>query len=88
MESAVKYNCKIACYAVTRADGAVWYIPELGLTKESMAVKNKLHPIYEKSRNMKKGSPERIALENQMREISATLPMPKGIDELKNYEEC
>lgn len=36
---------------------------------------------------MKEGSPERIALENQMREISATLPMPKGIDELKNYEE-
>lgn len=56
-------------------------------SKESMAVKNKLHPIYEKSRNMKEGSPERIALENQMREISATLPMPKGIDELKNYEE-
>lgn len=31
MESAVKYNCKIACYDVTRADGDVWYIPELGL---------------------------------------------------------
>lgn len=56
-------------------------------SKESMAVKNKLHPIYEKSRNMKEGSPERIALENQMRDISATLPMPKGIEELKNYEE-
>lgn len=24
---------------------------------------------------------------SHMREISATLPMPKGIDELKNYEE-
>ncbi len=56
-------------------------------SKESMAVKNKLHPIYEKSRNMKEGSPERVALENQMRDISATLPMPKGIEELKNYEE-
>lgn len=56
-------------------------------SKESMAVKNKLHPIYEKARMMPEGSPERVKLENQMREISASLPMPKGIENVKNYEE-
>lgn len=56
-------------------------------SKESMDVKNKLHPIYEKSRMMPKDSPKRLELENQMRAISATLPMPKGIENVKNYEE-
>lgn len=53
-------------------------------SKESMAVKNKLHPIYEKSRSMPKGSPERLRLEKQMREISAGLAMPDGINDLAN----
>lgn len=53
-------------------------------SKESMAVKNKLHPIYEKSRIMPKGSPERLKLEKQMREISAGLAMPDGIEDLLN----
>ena len=53
-------------------------------SKESMAVKNKLHPIYEKSRSMPKGSPERLKLEKQMREISAGLAMPDGINDLAN----
>ena len=56
-------------------------------SKESMDVKNKLHPIYEKSRMMPKDSPKRLELENQMRTISATLPMPKDIENVKNYEE-
>lgn len=56
-------------------------------SKESMDVKNKLHPIYEKSRMMPNDSPKRLELENQMRAISATLPMPKGIENVKNYEE-
>ena len=55
-------------------------------SKESMAVKNKLHPLYEKWRIMKDG-PQREALSKQMKELSATLPMPNGIKELKNYEE-
>lgn len=53
-------------------------------SKESMAVKNKLHPIYEKSRMLPPNSPERKRLEQQMRDISASLPMPKGIENLQN----
>lgn len=53
-------------------------------SKESMAVKNKLHPIYEKSRNMPTGSPEQLKLKKQMQDISAGLPMPDGIENLTN----
>lgn len=55
-------------------------------SKESMNVKNKLHPIYEKWRMMKDG-PTKDALSKKMKAISASLPMPKGIENVKKYEE-
>lgn len=53
-------------------------------SKESMAVKNKLHPIYEKSRNLPAGSAEQLKLKKQMQDISAGLAMPDGIENLTN----
>lgn len=52
---------------------------------ESMKVKEKIHSIYEKSRNLKLNSPERLELEKEMKYISDTLPMPEEIKSVKNF---
>lgn len=54
-------------------------------SKESMAVKNKIHPIYETSRKLPDGNPEKIKMQDEMRKISATLKMPNNIERLKDF---
>lgn len=54
-------------------------------SKESMAVKNKIHPIYETSRKLPDGNPDKVRMQNEMRSISSTLKMPKNIESLKDF---
>ena len=53
---------------------------------ESLAVKNKIHPMYEESRNVNTSTERKEELEEMMREISALLPRPIGIGKIQNYE--
>ena len=55
-------------------------------SKESMEVKEMNHPIYEDARKLKKGSPERLALEKQMIDNTAKLSNPRGILDLPSFD--
>lgn len=55
-------------------------------SKESMEVKNMIHPLYEKQRTLPKGSPEGRELEAQMKAISEKLPPPAGIESIKTFK--
>ena len=56
-------------------------------TPESLATKEQTHGLYEAQRELSDGSPERDAYEDKMREISAPLTPPKGIENLRtNYD--
>lgn len=51
---------------------------------ESMDVKNKLHVLYEEARSVDTPPARKAELEDQMMEISKTLPRPKNIDSIQN----
>ncbi len=53
---------------------------------ESMAVKNKIHPLYEEYRVLDSEDPKAQQLAEQIGSISATLPMPKGIEALESFK--
>lgn len=54
-------------------------------SKESMAIKNANHILYEEARILPKGDQRRAILEEQMKQNSRSLQNPKGIDKLKSY---
>ncbi len=54
-------------------------------SKESMAVKESIHPIYEEARKTTISPQLRKELEKQMQMISSKLPKPKGIESVQNY---
>lgn len=51
---------------------------------ESLEVKEKLHPLYEEWRKVDTPQDRKDELAKQMKAISKTLTMPKGIEEIKN----
>lgn len=53
-------------------------------SRESIDCKNKLHPLYEEWRNVNTSQDRRNELKTLMRSISASLPIPNGIEKLKN----
>ncbi|CAI3205328.1 hypothetical protein CNEO2_1750003 [Clostridium neonatale] len=55
-------------------------------SKESMEVKDKIHPMYEEARNVKTSENRSIELKKKMKEISSALPQPKGIESVKNFK--
>jgi SPP1 gp7 family putative phage head morphogenesis protein len=55
-------------------------------SKESLAVKNKIHPLYEESRIVGIPQDKYDALTRQMKEITDSLPDPKGVDKIQNYK--
>ena len=54
-------------------------------SKESMDVKDKNHPIYEKARKLEKSDPEFKRLTQQMIDNTATLKEPRGIRDLPTF---
>ena len=54
-------------------------------SKESLDVKNKLHPMYEEARNVATPVARVNELNKKMKELSDALPMPEGIETLKSF---
>ena len=55
-------------------------------SKESMKVKDTIHPLYEKSRDVKTPQAEKERLNKQMWEISNKLPKPEGIMDIQDED--
>lgn len=55
-------------------------------SSQSMDVKNTIHPMYEVFRNVNTPAAEKAKLKAEMHAISQALPMPKGIDSVKNFK--
>lgn len=53
-------------------------------SKESMAVKDQLHPLYEEYREVSTPMERKNQLAQKMFEISMNLPTPKGIEDIQN----
>lgn len=56
-------------------------------SKESMDVKNKLHPMYEEARNVNTAEERVLELKRKMNELSKSLPSPKNIELLKTWKD-
>ena len=55
-------------------------------SKESLDVKNQIHPLYEEFRSVKTSPARRIMLERQMKTISQALREPKDIHTIQNLK--
>lgn len=54
-------------------------------SKESMDVKNKIHPLYEEYRNVNTSEKRKEELEREMKELSSKISDPEGIENIKNF---
>jgi hypothetical protein len=52
---------------------------------ESLAVKNRMHRLYEEHRAGETPKEQKEYLDQQMREMAAGLPMPKDIEKLRSF---
>ena len=54
-------------------------------SNESLAVKDKLHPLYEERRKVTTSEQRKAELDAEMMNLSKSMKRPKGIDDLENF---